>query len=368
MPYSGGYFLFSEPLVRGYGPNAHTARDLSNISNYALDAVNAIQETPWQINRYILDVVNRMVAEGKNVGFEKRGVFNPVLVLEHPVSPKDNPLSSVNLRFPDHVWTTFTPEQKKKCNQHKAKEHTEYEEAMGTYQATSRLINIANEMSQFEKFYFPHNMDFRTRIYPIPTDLNPQANDLSKGFLRFSRGTRLGPNGVFWMGFTVASHWGEDKLAPAERYEFAKEMLEHGLIQQWVDDPMINRGWLEADAPFQFLAVAAEWVWAHRLPDPETYVSHLPGNLDGSCNGAQHLSIMARDLVGATATNCTTSDVRNDLYMEVADRVFERVKTDAAMGNSEALSWLPKLIEPSDRRVVVKRSVMTVPFFNSWWN
>jgi DNA-directed RNA polymerase len=166
------------------------------------------------------------------------------------------------------------------------------------------------------------------------------------------------------MGFTVASHWGEDKLAPVERYEFAKEMLEHGLIQQWVDDPMINRGWLEADAPFQFLAVAAEWVWAHRLSDPATHVSHLPGNLDGSCNGAQHLSIMARDLVGATATNCTTSDIRNDLYMEVADRVFERVQADAALGNPDALFWLPKLIDPRDRRQTVKRSVMTVPFFN----
>lgn len=191
--YSGGYYLNSEPIIRGFGPNAHTANDTSNLSEYTVEAVNLIQETPWQINKFLIDVVSGFEELGQNVGYMKDGKFNLVLMFEEPTNPKHDPLNEVNLRIAPDKWATLDKVQKNHIKQGAARIFAAYESDLGTYRATKRLLAIAREMSQFGKFYFPHNMDFRTRIYPIPTDLNPQSSDLSKGLLRFARGTRLTP-------------------------------------------------------------------------------------------------------------------------------------------------------------------------------
>ncbi|MBD3755116.1 MAG: hypothetical protein IE937_05665 [Gammaproteobacteria bacterium] len=364
IQYEGGYFLFNEPLVRGYGANGHTANDLSNLSEYAVEAVNHIQETPWKVNPFILDVLKQFMEAKEDLIIKNNsGESETILRVNPPLNPWHDPEEPTTKQLPKEVWEGMSREDKQQFKKRRAKALKRYEKRLGVYRATQRIYDAAVEMSEFEHFYFPHNMDFRTRIYPIPTDLNPQSNDLSKGLLEFARPTRLGKDGLFWMGFTVASHWGEDKLSPEARYQFALKMLEDGSIQKWVDEPTEHLGWLTADKPWQFLAAAYEWVWAHRLPEgPEAFLSYLPGNLDGSCNGAQHLSIMSRDLVGATATNCRAGLDRNDLYLEVADRVWKRVQKDAEEGLQVAIEWVPKLQNKSDRRKVVKRSVMTVPY------
>lgn len=364
--YTGGYFFLNEPLVRGGSLNGHTANDMSGISKTTVDAVNLMQDTPWEINPYIMDVINAFTEIGEDV------VYDGELILR--LTPPDNPRlvnpDGIFDDFNEEVWKGMDKTAKKQFKAKRARHLNRYEKQVGSFRGTLRVIDTAREMSQFDKMYFPHNMCFRTRIYPIPSDLNMQASDLSKGLLRFRRATRLGPEGVYWMAFAVATHWGEDKLSPDARVAYTMDEEFSRKCAQWVDDPLTNRGWLAADKPFQFLAVAYEWVWANRLDNPEDYYSQLPGNLDGSCNGAQHLSILARDLKGATATNCRSNaavnGVRHDLYMKVADAVWETVKAQYYDPSHEmhhlAKEWFPKMEKPSDRRKVVKRSVMTVPY------
>ena len=364
--YEGGYFLFNDPIVRGFGGNAHTANDLTELSTYTVEAINHIQETPWQINPYMVESIDTFFCDGKDLTVKNKGSTDTVLRITQPLNPRLNPDEPTNNLIPKEQWAMLGKEERQALKGKRAKVLKRYEEELGEYRATRRIFETAKEMDQFDQFFFPHNLDFRTRIYPIPTDLTPQSSDFSKGMLRFARPTRLGEVGYFWLGVSVASHWGEDKLSPKERFMFAREFLSEGMVEACVDDPFANREWLQADKPFQFLAAAHEWVWANRLDDPYEFMSRQPGNLDGSCNGAQHLSIMARDLVGATATNCRseveTGGERFDLYMEVADRAWEIVQKDAASGNPVALEWVSKMQDPSDRRKVVKRSVMTVPY------
>lgn len=366
VEYNGGYYLLDEPIVRGWGTNSHTARDLTQLGKYAVQALNIIQNTEWEINPFVLSVVNQLKALGGNLTYTKRGNTETVLRLVQPINPRNDPFEPALKQHPKEVWDAMSKEEKKENSERRAKCFATYEEHLGVYRATKRILALANEMEEHERFYFPHNMDFRTRIYPIPNDLTPQSNDLSKGLLRFHRGTRLGEEGYYWQAVMVASHWGEDKLGMNERRDFAHSPEFYSKLEKWVDDPVTNRGWVEADAPFQLLAMAHEFVWATRSGDPYSFVSKLPGNLDGSCNGAQHLSIMSRDVVGATATNCRsyskTNGQRHDLYMRVAEVVWEDVQVDALGGNPLAIEWAPKLQTPSDRRKVVKRSVMTVPY------
>ena len=42
--------------------------------------------------------------------------------------------------------------------------------------------------------------------------------------------------------------------------------------------------------------------------DPTLYHSHLPVQMDGSCNGLQHYAALSRDAVGGRAVNLTPTD------------------------------------------------------------
>lgn len=48
-------------------------------------------------------------------------------------------------------------------------------------------LQVAQELLNHE-FYFPHNLDFRGRAYPIPPHLSHLGSDLSRSLLCFSEG------------------------------------------------------------------------------------------------------------------------------------------------------------------------------------
>ena len=363
MAISGGYLLIDEPIIR-HGINKHTACDLTNMGDYALKAVNAIQDTPWKLNRLALDVAREFNNLGSNLSLTKNGKTEFVLRVAPPLDP-DHKLMPHPACKRREDWETLSQEQRKAVTTEQATVRKLYEQEVGEFTNFARTLMAAEIMGEAEEFYFPHNMDFRTRIYPIPAYLQPQGNDFAKGLLRFARGNTLGRQGLYWMKSILAAHWGEDKLSHDARNAYVEDELSFGMLQRWVDDPVTNRGWIEADKPWQFLSLAFEYVTAIRTGDPESFNSFLPGNLDGSCNGAQHLSILGRDQIGATATNCTSDPVRHDLYQTVAQSVFETIMKDRNTPSdiqSLAAEWLPRLENPKDRRNVVKRAVMTTPY------
>lgn len=59
-------------------------------------------------------------------------------------------------------------------------------------------VNIAKEFRN-HVIYFPYNMDFRGRTYPIPPNLNILGSDFSRGVLVFDEARPLGENGLYWL-------------------------------------------------------------------------------------------------------------------------------------------------------------------------
>ena len=53
-------------------------------------------------------------------------------------------------------------------------------------------LNVAKGFSDISKIYYPHNVDFRGRVYPIPPHLNHMGADLARGLLEFSEGKPIG--------------------------------------------------------------------------------------------------------------------------------------------------------------------------------
>lgn len=204
-----------------------------------------------------------------------------------------------------------------------------------------------------EKFYFPHNLDFRGRAYPLSPNFNHMGNDLSRGLLVFWHGKELGETGLRWLKIHLSNLFGIDKAPLEERVAFVDDNIE--LIKKTAEDPMGNTEfWKKADKPWQALATIFELADAHKLEDPSKFVSHQPVHQDGTCNGLQHYAALGGDVEGATQVNLVPADRPQDVYTHVAKLVTQRLEKQAAKGEEMAQKLLGHI-----KRKVVKQTVMT---------
>src|SRR4029079_6377782 len=51
-----------------------------------------------------------------------------------------------------------------------------------------KTLTVAEEFAEYERIYFPHQLDFRGRVFALPQWLNPQGPDYAKGLLTFAEG------------------------------------------------------------------------------------------------------------------------------------------------------------------------------------
>jgi len=337
-PPEGGYLIHKLDLIR-VGLHAHTTALDGSVSQEDLDAVNAVQATPWRINQWILDVMAEAWASGIRLGGLEVG----------------EPLS-LPARQPDDVWNTQSPEDRAAHAARRRDIHRQNASITGRSQLVLDCLSVATELRDRDRIYFPHSKDFRHRIYCAATrGPNPQGSDIAKSLLMFAEGKPLGEDGFFWLCVRAANCFGYDKATLEERVEWTLGNLEN--ITSASGDPLRSTWWTEAAEPWSFLATCAELVMATSLSKPEAFVSHLPIPLDGSCNGLQHLAAMGLDPIGARATNLTPDPVRQDIYQDVASMVTSLVEGDNQQGVAAAAAWASVVT-----RKTVKRAVMTTPY------
>lgn len=337
MKYEGGYLMLRQPLIKR-SQNSHTASLEDPIPDVVLRALNTIQSTSWRVNRIVYDTASTAWRNGD-------------LICGLP-SPEDKPLPA---RVPDEVWKKMTQTEILKRKIEMANIHGENARAQSAREEVIRKLTVAEELLD-RTFWHVHNLDFRGRCYPVTQDLQPQSDDLAKGLHEFAVGLPLGKDGAFWLASRLASNFGNgmDKVNFKRRYEWAEENSDE-IISSALDPLDGNRWWTTAEEPWQFLAACREWHgWKTH---GEAFVSHLAVNLDGSINGAQHLSALGRDPVGAKLTNMTSFPDRQDLYSDVAALCNQRIEEDMLKGITEAGHWHGKVT-----RSTVKRGVMTTPY------
>jgi DNA-directed RNA polymerase len=335
-----GYYSHPMSIIKSGRKSGSSAK----ASQRALDAVNRVQDTPWEINNPLLSIAN--IAVKSSTG--------PLPVL---------PLMDMPAASPSDVWAKMSRSERGEIKAKRELVHSHNNRQKAKALAMHRVLVVASEFSQYPQIWFPHNLDWRGRAYPLPQDLHPQADDFSKSLLRFAEGKALGEHGMKWLVFHLANCYGMDKVDRAGQAEWYNDNLDN--VFAVASDPM-GEGlefWSQADEPWQFLAAAIEVCQAASLKDPMLYVSHLPVQVDGSCNGLQHLSAMGLDPVGAHAVNLTADPVRQDIYQIVADKVSERVVDDTIrnedVNNSRVCAWTWR---GKVTRKTVKRGVMTTPY------
>lgn len=329
-------------------------------------AVNTAQEAAWKINRRVYEVAK--YCKDHQIALKTLPVARPEDILRR--TPDEKALHDLAR----DMWDKMSVEEKE-ANPQIIKPYREWSRKATAIhkrnaQLASRLSSIEETFTAVGRlvdepvFYFPHMLDFRGRLYPIPSAISPQGNDLHKGLLLAAYGKRAGPDGATWLAINLANAHGVDKVNLLKRIEWVRERED--LWRAIAADPYTNCEWMQADkgdSAWQALAAIFEWVGF--LEDPENFVSHLPIRVDGSCNGIQHLSAMVRDLVGGEAVNLVPSEEPQDIYSRVAKRVDDALNDDAFKADGEddikAQIWL-STVEGKVPRSMTKRPVMIVPY------
>jgi DNA-directed RNA polymerase len=267
-------------------------------------ALNAIQAVPLRINQWVLGHLEAAYASGKSVeGFPK-----PQITI-----PKD------------------ISETKKRALR---RDNVELRAQKANFQ---RDLAEAREYAQFEQFYQPAQLDWRSRVY-AKNSLNHQRADYCKALFEFAEGKRLTDDGIKWLAIhiaTVGAFGKVDKAPLVERIRWTKENTQR--ILKMVEDPQADLWWVEADSPFVFLASCK--AWADFLADPDGYVCHLPVHVDGSCSGLQHLSAMLRDEKGGKEVNLVPQEKPSDIYQTVANIVLQHAMDDSTNGTEDEMRW-----------------------------
>ena len=332
------------------------------------ESLNALGETAWSINQDVYKVVEAIWAWGGGMcDIPARADVEVPPVLKPGFRPRrvepHGPLLYFNVPKSDVNASYYNSTRAKKKNNelHSLRCDMEYK------------LAIAREFSHEERFYFPHNVDFRGRAYPMHPHLNHLGSDMCRGLLQFADERPLGPNGLRWLYIQAANLWGKgiDKLSLDGRVRWVEEHI--ASIIENATDPFAYEGnsegstaamvsnapaaaWYEAEAPFQFLATCHDIYRALSSGDPASYRSKLPVHQDGSCNGLQHYAALGRDLAGGWAVNLCPVDRPQDVYSEISRLVAKRVEADAAAGVPEAQTLLAST--EIDRKLV-KQTVMT---------
>lgn len=340
----GGYLTHRSDLVRVPNPSAEqTILSMRNIDHQklypSLDSINALGLCPWIVNKEILDIVIDLFRAGGDRDLN-------VPLDQHKMS-LDAPKLESGANKADRILYN---KQKKKYDR-KLREMSALR-----YDCLYRL-SIANHFRD-RVFWFPHNMDFRGRTYPIPPHFNHLGADLARSLLLFAKGQPLGDRGLDWLKIHLINLVGTKKnCSLRERLEYANSIL-HSDILDSADNPWLGRRWwTDNENPWQVLACCKEIAKAVRSEDSKQYVCHFPVHQDGSCNGLQHYAALGRDLEGGQAVNLIPDEKPQDVYSRVVEIVENIRQRDVAKGSKPA-----QMLEGFIQRKVIKQTVMTTVY------
>lgn len=316
----GGHYRLRTPFVVNPSMSLRT-----RLKSAAIDpvfaAVNELSSVAWQVDPFIKGVVSALMEGGGGVAGIPRA--DPLPIPEKPTN-----LESLK------AW-----------RQQAAMTHEMNAKLFSARQDLILALGVADDLVDQAAIWFPHQLDFRGRAYPVPLHLNHIGEDPRRAMLRFAKAVPV--TNTRWLKIHAANCWGNgvDKSPFADRLAWVDANAAE--IERFQRSPLDSEGWMEAESPFQFLA-------ACRALCDGSAAARLPVHQDGSCNGLQQYAAMGLDADGGASVNLLPSDRPADVYAAVAAVVARRVEEQAAAGVPQAI-----LLKGKIDRKVVKQNVMT---------
>ena len=348
-PPKGGGFLV--PQLRGITSDKYHYLDevgtpLCKANAEIINALNALQETQWEINLHLLRALFEIKLEGgrdlsdypvSEWGIKAVGLIEKI----HP-KPK---FRSVYYGSED----AFSEQS----------DHDEFKRGRAeNLKWTERIINHNANV-----FWHAWETEFRGRLQPKSRTLSPQKDDLGKAMIRFKHWKPLGDTpedrtGIDWIHIHVhnmmedvdeangSSLW-KQPGGPAmkkQTFETRVKWVEENLdqLRQMARFPVIHREVLRLDRRrpgggdiYQRLAALLELDRAYTEygangEDWSKVLSGQPVYLDATCNGYQHASTILRNHELARLVNVVGDSGQrpNDLYAVVAKAAEDKSSGD----------------------------------------
>ena len=322
------------PLIKHATPEQNAdakTRIGSGDMQYCLDAINTLQKTPLTINRYVLDCIDWAVDSGKH----KELADFPEIIAPEPWED-----------YTTEVFETFTPSEKAQAYRERLRVGQEIQEV------EANQLNLENHCTQAEelldcadkgldKFWLPHQFDFRGRVYCTP-DFNFQKNDYIRALFQFYNKTAITPENDEFLWLQLANTWGNriDKLSYDKRFEWVGDNAEN-ILKTGQDFRTTFDFWKEADDPFQFVAACREdWLYTQAQAKGEVHLSGLPVALDATNSGYQHYAAASLNEHDGHWTNLVDPEgleeiEPRDLYLVCRDAALKQIPIDISVFERE---------------------------------
>ena len=296
----GGYLLNGDTYMENLfisKPLYHIPTALEENENI-LQMVNEISSVPYMVNKEVLEYIY------------KYGESNGVLINYH----KD----------------VQSKKSKKKIN--------EFKSVLSKYNMQNLIIEIAQTYSLVDKFYFPLRLDNRTRIYADCEYFNYQTTDLAKSLLLFAE-----PDYIYKHDELAIKYF---KSFGAVLYGANNSRKSLNKRAQWVDDNdkellnfKNNNIISKSKDKASFLSFCFEYLkFKDFMNDANRskFETRFPIQVDASCNGYQHLSLLTRDENSLKYLNLKESSINDDpydFYSLIISKFKKLVSYDIENGN-----------------------------------
>nr|SPJ13284.1 DNA-directed RNA polymerase, putative [Plasmodium sp. DRC-Itaito] len=330
--------------------------DLSRIKNI----VSEIGNVRWKINKEILYFIEEAYMNGKTIG---KIPLNKNYSLPDSIGTitlsNDNNRNNSNNDYNSNSSNNYDSN----CYSSNGYNSNSKEELRKYYlikeeinRLNKRLISerptflqklaVAKTLENNKIIYFPHNIDFRGRMYPLSPHLHHMSDDICRSLISFYDEKEIGERGLFWLKIHLANNFGKDKLNFDKRIEWVNKNLHN--IKKLSENPFENMEfWNTADKPWQALAVSLELTKALQCSDATKFKSSIPVQQDGTCNGLQHYAALGKDKNGGKAVNIIPSDEPQDIYSVVLDIVTSKIRRDLGTGDANSIGSISSVSKSS---------------------
>ncbi|CAI5437550.1 unnamed protein product [Caenorhabditis angaria] len=185
------------------------------------DALNQLGSTPWVINEKMLEVLKEVF--GKSGDFEAKQLLDKLGIpmrkdtVEIPMFEKE---FGIGIKKEDIDKEKFREYAKRKSEAIKMKNESNSLWCWMLYRV------VLADHFRGKTLYFPHNMDFRGRVYPLSPYLSHMGDDVNRCILKFAKSKKLGNDGFEWLKLHCINLTGTMKRASVEeRLKTAQELL-----------------------------------------------------------------------------------------------------------------------------------------------
>lgn len=298
-----------------------------------MSCLNALQDTPWQVNDHTLMALTHIWENDTQLGD-----LPAQKDVELPPFPEDDPDENVKRNW-------------------KRKAASIYEFNTSTRSRRILVLNTIGLAQKFkgERFFLPHQCDFRGRAYAVPAYLTHMGADFAKGLLRFHKGVECkNDEELKWLFIQGANTYGV-KGTFDERITWVWKNKD--MILEVAKHPESCVSLLsDASEPFQFISFADEFARLIKK-GAKGFITHLPCQMDASNNGLQILGMLTRDEKACIATNVANNKTPHDIYGIVAQSAVKALRAEIDT-NPYAKEWLAFGVD----RGCAKRPTMTQPY------